>query len=178
VNYFSFKAQIENHNLGLYQYRVIFLSPKIVKQLPFEQYPRLRIEGEVSGEPFVGAWQPARGRWYLMLSKRLLKTIRAEVGDTVSVEFRLSGQDEVQVPVELLNAIRNVDVLWLRWQKLTAGAKRTLSYMVLNAKTVPTKLKRIEKVLEFLNEGHTSVSVLMKPQKKIKTKSRNRNYIK
>ena len=144
------------------------MPPLIAKQLPLKENPRLRIEGEINEEPFIGAWQPVRGRWYLMLNKKLIKSINANIGEIVNVEFRLSGQDEVQVPIELLNAIKEDNDLWIHWKKLSAGVKRALSYMVLNAKNEPNKTKRINVVLDFLSKRQSSISALMKPKRKIK----------
>jgi hypothetical protein len=73
VTYYShaFEGRIEHHDVGTYRYTVVFLPRELALSLPLEEHPRLRVSGEVAEVPFSGAWQPVRGRWYLMLSKPL-----------------------------------------------------------------------------------------------------------
>jgi hypothetical protein len=68
---YQFEAMVEPHDLGTYRYTVVFLSDELIAELPFAQHPWLRISGEINDHPMAGAWQPSRGRWYLMLSKPL-----------------------------------------------------------------------------------------------------------
>ncbi|HEY8564882.1 MAG TPA: DUF1905 domain-containing protein [Beijerinckiaceae bacterium] len=83
----------------------MFLPPDLAAALPFRDEPRLRASGEIGEVPFAGAWQPSKGRWYLMLSKKLLRDGGFAVGDRVEVRFRLEPQDEVDAPATLLRAL-------------------------------------------------------------------------
>ncbi len=60
---------------------------------------------EVAEVPFSGAWQPVRGRWYLMLSKPLLRASGLSVGQTAEVRFRVEPQDAVEIPASLERAL-------------------------------------------------------------------------
>ena len=150
----TFEGDIVHHDVG-YIYTVIFLPPDLIDKLPFDKYPRLRIEGEVAGQPFEGAWQPVRGRWYIMLSKPLLKAAEVGVGDEVEVRFSVVDQDAVDVPAELERALLENARADSAWHELTAGKKRGFAYHVSSAETTPTRQKRLVQVIEALETGKT-----------------------
>jgi hypothetical protein len=106
VSYFphAFTGPIEHHDLGTYRYTVLWLPEDIAAQLPLAEHPRLRISGELNDAPCQGAWQPSRGRWYLMLGKPLLKTTGLSVGCLAELRFRVEPQDELEVPTLLATA--------------------------------------------------------------------------
>ena len=148
----SFEAEVVHHNVGSYVYTVVFLAPDLVKDLPFDKYPRLRFEGELNDALFEGAWQPVRGRWYVMLSKTLLKEARLSLGDTARVRFLVTDQDYVEVPPELSLALAENVAAAEVWESLSAGKRRGFAHRVLSAKTAPTKAKRVAEVLKRLLE--------------------------
>ncbi|MEL6797536.1 MAG: hypothetical protein AAFO89_12030, partial [Planctomycetota bacterium] len=78
---FEFEAEVVHHALGTYRYTVVFLHDRLIEHLPLAEHPRLRMSGELRDIPFEGAWQPVRGRWYVMLSKAVLRQGPFEVGD-------------------------------------------------------------------------------------------------
>lgn len=67
------KTRIERHAVGTYHYTVVYLDASMHGELPLDAQVRLRVEANISGVPVKGAWQPACGRWYLMLPKAPLK---------------------------------------------------------------------------------------------------------
>jgi hypothetical protein len=64
-----FETVISRHAVGTSFYTVVYLDASVHVSLPLDEHPRLRVEADISGIPMKGAWQPARGRWYLMLPK-------------------------------------------------------------------------------------------------------------
>jgi hypothetical protein len=84
-----FETTIAPHAAGRYHYTVVYLDPVLVRELPFPTGSRLRVEADVSGAGFRGAWQPAQGRWFLMLPKAPLRKAGLRVGDAVEVAFRI-----------------------------------------------------------------------------------------
>jgi hypothetical protein len=68
---------------------VVYLDFSLHGELPLDQHARLRIEADVSGSPVNGAWQPAKGRWYLMLPKAPLKAAGLKIGRKLCVLRRL-----------------------------------------------------------------------------------------
>lgn len=148
-----FTGRIERHALGTMVYTVVFLPDALVAELPFDGNSRLRMSGEINDAPVSGAWQPVRGRWYLMLNKSTLRAINAGVGDEVEVRFRIEDQDTVDAPDDLLAAIARDPAASRTWAAMTAGQRRGSSHMVTSAKTPETRRKRIAVVLEALAAG-------------------------
>ncbi len=148
----TFEGRVVLHNLGTYTYTVIFLPPELCGDLPLDEHPRLRVEGEVGEQPFEGAWQPVRGRWYIMLSKQLLRDAELSVGDEVGVRFAVVDQSAVEVPLALRLALEADERAASAWEGLSAGKRRGLVHRVLSAKTATTRGRRVAEVLETLTE--------------------------
>jgi Bacteriocin-protection, YdeI or OmpD-Associated/Domain of unknown function (DUF1905) len=148
----AFEAVVEPHNLGTMQYTVVFLPPDIAAVLPFAAHPRLRISGEVGDVPFEGAWQPVRGRWYLMLSKQLLRDARLRIGDRAEVRFRVEPQEAVACPAELAAALAADPVAKDAYDALSAGKRRALLHLVDTPKGAAVRAQRVRAALIALND--------------------------
>ena len=149
----EFEANIKSYDFNRYIYAAIYLPAKIRDQLALSKSPRLRIEGSIAGYPFQGACQPAGNkRWYLMLSKKFLKTSQLSLGDRVHVELQVADQDAVGVPKELRMALESDDRAQEIWNGLTAGKRRGFAYRVSSAKRVETRERRVAEVIESLFE--------------------------
>jgi hypothetical protein len=150
--YFShhFDAVIERHPVGAYDYTVVFLPAEIAAELPFAESSRLRMEADVSGLQVKAAWQPASGRWYVMLPKGPLKEAGLAVGSHVEVSFRLVPQDHVDVPPELVDRLASEPTMQAAWQALTAGKQRAFAHMVGGAKMASTRAARVDAVQAML----------------------------
>jgi hypothetical protein len=155
VSYFThrFDAPIVRHGLGHLQHTVLWLPSELARELPFAEHPRLRIEADVSGYPLHAAWQPAGGRWYLLLSRRVMKDAGFTIGDVVEVSFRLASPDRVEVPEELGEALRKDRRASKAWDALTSGAKRGHAYRVASAKRAETRAARVAEVLAAVKQG-------------------------
>ncbi len=147
-----FEAEIRERFRGRSRYSVVFLDPNLHELLPLERHPRLRFEGSVEGLPITAAWQPSRGRWYALLSKRFLREAELEVGDIVGVEFRVVPQDQVDVPQELGFALGLNRRARAAWDALTPGKRRGFAHRVASAKREETRERRVEEVLDALVE--------------------------
>lgn len=148
----EFEAEIEYHDFGRMGYRVIYLPEHIREQMPFDRYPRLRVDAEVNEYPVDGAFVPGQGKYYLLLSKRFLKQAELTLGDTARVTFRIADQEAVEVPDELEIALRGDRSAKAVWDKLTPGKRRGLAYRVSSARTAVTRKKRVVEVLSTLLE--------------------------
>ncbi len=151
--YFRFRGEIVDLPIGRYHYTVIYLPEKIAQEMVSIGKPKVRMEGELNGEPLTGAWQLSRGKWFLMLSKSVLKNAELILGDTAQLEFRVSDQNEVVTPLELLEAIQSNRRYKVAWEKLTVGNRRALAHRVLSAKTESTRLRRIQEILRLFTEN-------------------------
>jgi hypothetical protein len=141
-----FDTVIRLHPVGTYSYTVVYLDPKLVPLLPFHEAARLRIEADVSGVPVKGAWQPAGGRWYLMLPKGPLRQAGLKVGAEVEVSFRLLSQDQVDIPPELAGLLKADPALRKAWNAISAGKQRGLAHMIASAKKAETRAARLQQV--------------------------------
>jgi Bacteriocin-protection, YdeI or OmpD-Associated/Domain of unknown function (DUF1905) len=141
-----FETRIARHAVGTYHYTVVYLDETFVAELPFREYPRLRIEADVSGVPVKGAWQPANGRWYLMLPKAPLKAAGLKIGSAVEVAFRVLPQDDVDIPPELAALLSKKARVRKAWDALSAGKQRGLAHMVHSAKREETRAARLAQV--------------------------------
>lgn len=159
---FTFTGIVEHHDLGTYRYTVLWLPDAIAAQLPLADHPRLRISGELNEHPVTGAWQPSRGRWYLMLGKPLLKATQLVVGSEAELRFRIEPQDVVDVPPVLTRAIRLNAQAAKRWDAQTPGKQRALSHHVASAKTAATFGRRVAQVILWLERGETDLRQLPK----------------
>jgi hypothetical protein len=146
-----FETAVCIHPVGTYNYTVVYLDESLFSELPLKTNPRLRIEADISGVPVKGAWQPARGKWYLMLPKAPLKHAGISVGDVVEVAFKVLPQDEVDIPKELLELLTRDKRAKKSWDLLTAGKQRSLAYPVAAAKRAETVAERLDYVSQVLH---------------------------
>ncbi|MEM8859356.1 MAG: YdeI/OmpD-associated family protein [Chloroflexota bacterium] len=154
----EFTNRIEKHSMGHNSrgelfYTVVFVPNNVTQALPMDQYPRLRIEGELHEQPFEGAMQPAKGKWYLLLSQKFLKEHNLSLGDEVEVRFNIGDQDYVDVPAELEEALAINEKAAALWTNFTPGKKRGFATTVASAKQVATRQKRAQKMIGYILEG-------------------------
>lgn len=149
---YVFEAAIAEHDVGSkrYMYKVVWLPDEIADQLPLDSFPRLRVTAEVGDVPLNASLTPVRGRWYILLSKKVLTQMGADVGHVVDVRFSIADQTGVDVP-DLLRAALEGDARVAKlWDALSPGKKRGLAYRVSSAKTETTQRKRVAEVFEIL----------------------------
>ena len=134
-------------------YTVVFVPEHVAQGLPLKEHPRLRIEGELHEQPFEGAMQPAKGRWYLLLSQKFLKQNNLSLGDEVEVRFNIGDQDFVYVPAELEEALALNEKAGALWAGFTPGKKRGFATTVASAKQASTREKRAAKMIVYILDG-------------------------
>ena len=153
---FEFNSRIETMPDAKVEMGVVFVPKKLAIRLKLAKHTRLRIEGEISGEPFEAALNPMKGRWFMMVSKRLRKRCGVEIGARVSIRFNVADQNRVDVPRELQFAIEANPEALRAWEELSPGKRRSLSHRVATAKKVETVENRVEEVLYFLTNDSSS----------------------
>ncbi len=161
MTYFTheFEDQISLQGVGVKKvitYKVLFMPPRFENELPFKQYPRLRVEGEIADVPVRGALMPVGdGRRYFIVSPEVIKQTGLDVGDMVEMRFRIDDQDHVDIPTSLQSALREDDAANALWDKLTAGKKRMFTFHVSSAKTAPTEARRVAEAMEAIGRDIT-----------------------
>jgi hypothetical protein len=137
-------------------YRVVFLEPRLESELTFSKGSRLRIEGELEDVPVHLAWQSAPGRGhYLMVSPALVRQLKLNLGDKVTVRFNPVPEDTVVLPEVLANALRASSKYRKLWAALTPGRQRGLSSFVSAVRSPEARARRVETVFEELATGVT-----------------------
>jgi hypothetical protein len=159
---YEFVGTVQHHFLGRLRYTVLWLPEALAAVLPLSRHPRLRISGELNEQPFSGAWQPSRGRWYLMLGRPLLKAANLSLGDEVEVRFGIEAQDELVVPQTLKEAIESRPGAAQIWATLSVGKRRAVVVYVDGAKTGITLVKRLGQVVRWLEDGAADLRQLNK----------------
>ena len=159
MSYFThaFEGEIARHGVGksrVVLYKVLFLPPELEADLPFSEYPRLRVEGEIADVPVRGAWIPVGdGRKYFIVSPKITGNAGVDVGDVVEMRFRVDDQNHVDVPDALKQAIDADTNLKTLWDELTAGKKRMFAVHVSSAKTPKTEQKRLSEATAAILAG-------------------------
>ena len=149
---YNFNAKIVKFDFGKAFYSVVYAPRSVVSQIDFAKSKRLRIDGEINGIRIEAALMPAKGKWYIMVSKKLQKLLGLSVGDTVSVSFDIADQDAITVPLELQFALAANDMAREVWDSWTPGKRRGYCYRVDSAKMSETRERRVEEVIEMLLE--------------------------
>lgn len=155
---YDFESDIQMHSLGFNKkgelfYSVIFLPEDLIAKLPLKKYPRLRVEGGMDSIPFEAALQPAKGKWYLIVSNDFMKRQNLKLGDSVKVHFNIADQEYIDIPSELQNALNQDSDASEIWNTLTTGKKRGYAVHVAGAKQSETRVRRAEKMITYILEG-------------------------
>lgn len=152
---FCFDAAIEKLPIGngakVLLYNVVILPDEIARILPFSDFPKLRIIGEIGDHPIRGAWNPiADGRKYFILSQRFLNNAELKIGDITEVRFSIDDQDYVDIPSELTQALATNADLDMKWNNLTSGKKRFYCHRISSAKRQATRDHRLQTIISEL----------------------------
>ena len=149
---YLFRGKISQRKLGKMRQNLVWLPDEIRQQLPLDQYPRLRVMAEVNELRINGAWQPSRGRWFLLLSKKFCKLCGVGVGDEVKIEFWIADQNAIEIPDELRFALEADEKAAALWERTTIGKRRAMAHYVDGAKRAETRERRVEEMIAMLEE--------------------------
>ncbi len=147
---YEFTTKLKGHQFGRANYVVAFLPQKLIRELPLDKHPRLRIDGEINGFRFNNALHPSNGKWYVLVPKKTRTQCRIKLGSTVLVQFNIGDQNAVDVPQELNQALNVNDTANSVWNELTPGKRRGFAYRVNSAKRRETRENRVEEVIHDL----------------------------
>lgn len=147
---FEFAGRVASMVLGPWTYSVVYLPAEVAAMLPLDEFPRLRVRGEIGEFAFAGAWQPMGGKWYLKLSKEFLKKAECGVGDWVNVRFDIDDQAAVDLPEGLRVVLEGDAEFRAAWEALTPGKQRSWLLPVAQAKEAQTVAKRVAELRRAL----------------------------
>lgn len=138
---------------GQLVYQVVRLPKRMVREMGLRKKERCRVKGTLGGEDIALALNPdPDSTHYLMVSTALMKKIKKDVGDEVEVVVEKQDPNDVDVPPELIAALRGkaLEV----WDDLTAGKQRIWTTYVGKAKLQATRTKRVKEVIARLKSGN------------------------
>lgn len=138
---------------GTMSYWVVFLPASVAAKEPFTELRRLRMKGLANGVPVAMAWQLSGGRHYVMFGRALAKKLGVVLGSNVTLAFDLVGDDEVDVPPEMREALRQEPAWRSAWKKLTPGKQRGIAHMVKSVKDPERRAQRAVDLLRDLERG-------------------------
>ncbi|MEO1525209.1 MAG: YdeI/OmpD-associated family protein [Planctomycetota bacterium] len=147
---YQFEAKLVKSGMGDVEFTVAYVPKEITSKLEFGKSKRLRIDGEVNGVRIELALMPQRGKWFLLISKKLQKLAGLSRGDTASIAFDVADQDAIHVPRELQYALEANDSARAVWESWTPGKRRGFCFRVDSAKRSETRERRVMEVIEAL----------------------------
>jgi len=152
MDYLSFTGRIVPMEWGKSTYTVLPIPDEVSKALIAAGAKR--VEGEIGDFPVNLALTkaPAIDQVFLYTGKVFLRESGIAPGDEVEVRLRPAPEQVVEVPEDLVLALRQADMTD-RWEALTPGKRRGLIHRVVSAKRAETRMKRIAEVIEGLADG-------------------------
>ena len=112
---------------------------------------RVPVRASFDGVDYRGSIAPMGGRHLLGVTKAIRASIGKDVGDEVRVELcRDDTERTVEIPAELLRALKRVKGAKARFDALSYTRRRESAELVTGAKKEETRTRRIEKILSEL----------------------------
>jgi len=145
-DYVTFDACVQPMPWGDKVYTIIALPPEVLNTLG----PTKRVEGEINDHPVNLAISKAPADVidtpFLWAGKSLLTRVGVELGDRFEARLRPAPDDVVEVPIDVMNALRSGGAIEV-WEALSPGKKRAHLYQIDTAKRAETRAKRITKLI-------------------------------
>lgn len=128
-----------------------------VLPLPDDIYDTLKAQGtkrvdvELNDCPFNMALTkaPVIDSVFIYAGKNILAAAEIEPGQVIDVRLRKADENLVEVPDDVTLALRQAGLTDV-WGALSAGKKRGMLHTISLAKRAPTRIKRIQKLIEAL----------------------------
>lgn len=143
----AFEGAVEPAEWGRATYTILRLPHGVVEALGNAK----RVEGEIN-EHWVNlslSRAPVVEGVFLWAGRSLLDRLGVEPGAPLEVRLRPAPDDQVDTPEDVAAALR-VAGMTAVWEGMTAGKRRGMLYQIGTAKTVPTRAKRIEALIQSL----------------------------
>ncbi|MBS2017427.1 MAG: YdeI/OmpD-associated family protein [Deltaproteobacteria bacterium] len=151
---FTVEGSVEELDYGRMVYWVVRLPKAIATRAPFDEAKKVRFVGRIGGQKVALAWlTDARGH-YCMVSKAVARAAKVTVSSRVRVEFDLAGEDDVEVPPEIREALRQEPAFRKPWKALTPGKQRGLCHMVAKMKNEDARALKAVAILTAVAEGN------------------------
>ena len=145
----SFLGRVEPVEWGKSTYTVLLIPDQITVAL--KNSGAKRVEVELNDHPFNMALtkSPAISGTFIYTGKTILDAAKISPGEAIDVRLRKADPDLVEVPNDVMSAIRG-SALSDAWSALTPGRQRGLLHTINTAKRAETRAKRIVKLMTVL----------------------------
>jgi hypothetical protein len=112
------------------------------------------VEGMINYLPFRGALVPKGGSYALKVSNAMRKAVGLKIGDTTTIEItRVGDEQEVRVPMDLLEVLKITPRSLTSWSDITPMARRDWIFSICSSKQTETRARRIDKAVDMLRSG-------------------------
>lgn len=150
---FAYTVTAPLETRGAAGFLTVWLPAALQREAPFARGEKLRIRGTLNGAPVARAWQVAGGRHFLHVGTDLADAVGITPGAEVTLRFSIVDEDDVALPAELREALRQEPSWRAPWRALTPGQRRGLAYRVDSARGPETRARRAVEVLEAVAAG-------------------------
>lgn len=146
-DYISFEGRVTTIQWGEANFTILRVPDAVMERLG---HPK-RVEGEINDHPVNLAPQtaPVVEGPFLWTGKTLLHEIGVVPGDLLQVRLRPADPNDVEVPRDILSALRSAGVLE-PWEALTPGKRRGILSQITRAKREETRTNRIKALIAEL----------------------------
>ncbi len=147
----SFCGRIEPMEWGKSTYTILPIPDEI--SLALKNAGARRVEVELNDHPFNMALtkSPAFFGTFIYTGKTILQAAGVSPGEEIEVRLRKSDPNFVEVPQDVILAIRAAAVSDA-WSALTPGKQRGLLHIINTAKRQETRERRISELVSDLSE--------------------------
>lgn len=146
MGYVTFEGRVVAMPWGDKVYTIVPLPEQVLEALG----PTRRVEGEFNDHPvnlaITTAPPDVYGTPFLWAGKSLLDRVGLGPGETFEARLRPAPDDAVDVPQDVLNALRSGGVIEV-WDALSPGRKRALLYRIDTAKRPETRARRLSQLV-------------------------------
>jgi hypothetical protein len=148
ADWVTFEGRVEPVTWGRSRYTILRLPDAVVTALGKTR----RVEGEIADHPVNLALSraPVVDGFFLWAGSSLLERVGIALGEPVEIRLRPAPDDRVDLDPDVDAALRSAGILET-WEALTPGKRRGLLYQIATAKTAPTRVKRIAKLVADLS---------------------------
>ncbi len=147
TDWVAFEGAVEPVLWGKATYTVLRLPDEAVAALGSAK----RVEGEIN-EHWVNlalSRAPVVEGVFLWAGQSLLDRLGIAPGEPLEVRLRPAPDDQVDTPEDVAAALRAAGMTAV-WEGMTAGKRRGMLYQISTAKTAPTRVKRIDAMIQSL----------------------------
>jgi len=146
TDWIDFEGRVITMEWGESVYTVLPIPPDVLDVLHLQSAKRVEVELNDHPVNLALTKSPVLEQTFVYTGKTVLRETGIGVGEAIDVRMRKADPDAVDVPEDVVLAMRQND-LSNKWNALTPGKKRGLLHQVNSAKRAQTRAARIVKLV-------------------------------